>query len=45
MNIARFSQKGDTNYHLITVVIVGDNIIIFSDPTYFVLKGNITANP
>jgi len=41
MNRARFSQGGDTNFHCIAVVIVGDKIILFSDPKYFVLMGNI----
>jgi len=40
MHRARFSQEGDTNLHCIAVVIVGDKIILFSDPKYFVLTGN-----
>jgi hypothetical protein len=41
MNRARFSQEGDTNFHCIAVVIVDVKIILFSDPKYFVLMGNI----
>jgi len=41
MNRARFSQEGDSNLDCIAVVIVGDKIILFSDPKYFILTGKI----
>jgi len=47
MNRVRFSQERDTNLHCITVLIVGDKIILIFDPKYlyFVLTGNINCNP